>query len=171
MNWWGYLIISSSVVHFFCFQFFPGPGSFPMSWLLCTEWPKHSCISISPYNEYSGLISFRIDWFDLPAGQWTLKSLLQHQNSKASILWHSVFFIVQLSYPYWLLEKSQFWLYGPLSAKWCLFFLINCYVCHNFPSKEQSSFNFMVIVTIILEPKKIQSVTASLFPLPFTIKW
>ena len=56
--------------------------------------------SISPSNEYSGLISFRIDLFDLPAVQGTLKSLLQHQSSKASFLWHSVFFIVQLSHPY-----------------------------------------------------------------------
>ena len=56
--------------------------------------------SISPSNEYSGLISFRIDWFDLLAGQGTLKSLLQHHGSKASILWHSAFFIVQLSHPY-----------------------------------------------------------------------
>ena len=56
--------------------------------------------SISPSNEYSGLISFRIDWFDLLAVQGTLKSLLQHRSSKASILWRSAFFIVQLTYPY-----------------------------------------------------------------------
>ena len=106
-------------------SFFPRTRVFPNE-LAPLHWvAMHSCISISPYNEYSGLISFRIDWFDLPAVQWTLKSHLQHQNLKA-ILWHSVFFIVQLSYPYWLLEKSQFWLYGPLSAKWCLFFSINC---------------------------------------------
>ena len=55
--------------------------------------------SISPSNEYSGLISFRIKWFDLLSVQRTLKSLLQHHNSKASILWHSAFFIVQLSHP------------------------------------------------------------------------
>ena len=60
--------------------------------------------SIHPSNDYSGLISFRMDWLDLPAVQMTLKSLLQHHHSKASILWHSAFFIVQLSYPlhdYW----------------------------------------------------------------------
>ena len=56
--------------------------------------------SISPSNEYSGLISFKIDWFDLLAVQGTLKSLLQHHSSKASILWHSAFFIVLLSLPY-----------------------------------------------------------------------
>ena len=63
--------------------------------------PKYWSFSftISPSNEYSGLISFRIDWFDLLAVQGTLKSLLQHHSSKASILWHSDFFIVQLSHP------------------------------------------------------------------------
>ena len=62
--------------------------------------------SITPSNEYSGLISFRIDWFDLLAAQGTLKSLLQHQSSKASILWCSVFFIVQLSHPYMTTGKT-----------------------------------------------------------------
>ena len=65
-------------------------------------WPKYwsFSFSVSPSNEYSALISFRIDWFDLLAVQGTLKSLLQHYSSKASILWHSAFFMVQLSHPY-----------------------------------------------------------------------
>ena len=62
------------------------------------------CFSISPYSEYSGLISFRIDWFDLLAFQGTLKSLLQHHSSEASILWH--FFMVQLSHPYMTTGKT-----------------------------------------------------------------
>ena len=62
--------------------------------------------SIGPSNEYSGLISFRMDWFDLLAVQGTLKSLLQHHNSKASILWHSAFFIVQLSHLYMTTGKN-----------------------------------------------------------------
>ena len=62
--------------------------------------------SISPSNEYSGLISFRIDWFDLLAVQGTLKSLLQHHSSKPSIFWHSVFFMVQLSHPYMTTGKT-----------------------------------------------------------------
>ena len=62
--------------------------------------------SISPFNEYSGLISFRIDWFDLLAVQGTLKSLLQHHSSKASILWRSAFFMVQLSHPYMTIGKT-----------------------------------------------------------------
>ena len=67
---------------------------------LCIRWPKYRSFSISPSNEYSGLISFRSDWFDLLAVQGTLKSLLQHYNLKASILRCSAFFIVQFSYPY-----------------------------------------------------------------------
>ena len=64
------------------------------------SWPKYWCFSNSPSNEYSGLISFRIDYFDLLAAQGTLKSLLQHHNSTASSLWLSAFFMVQLAYRY-----------------------------------------------------------------------
>ena len=69
---------------------------------LCIRWPKYWSFSfnISPSNEYSGLISFRVDWFDCLAGQRTLKSLLQHHSSRASMLQCSAFFIIQLSYPY-----------------------------------------------------------------------
>ena len=71
------------------------------------KWPKYSfSFSISPANEYSGLISFRIDWLDLLAVQGTLKSLFQHHSSKASILQHSAFFIVQLSHPYLTTGKT-----------------------------------------------------------------
>ena len=67
---------------------------------LCIKWPNYWSFSISPSNEYSGLISFRLDWLDLLAVQETLKSLLQHHNSKASVLWCSAFFMVQPSHPY-----------------------------------------------------------------------
>ena len=72
------------------------------------RWPKYwsFSFSISPSNEYSGLIFFRIDWFDLLAVQGTLKSLLQHHNSKASILWHSAFFMIQLSHLYMIIGKT-----------------------------------------------------------------
>ena len=74
------------------------------------RWPKYwsFSFSISPSNEHPGLISFRMDWLDLLAVQGTLKSLLQHHSLKASILWHSVFFTVQLSHPYMLLLLSRF---------------------------------------------------------------
>ena len=73
-----------------------------------TRWPKYWSFSfnISPSNEYSGLISFRVDWFDLLAVQGTLKSLLQHHNLKASILWCSAFSMVQLSHPYMTTGKT-----------------------------------------------------------------
>ena len=76
--------------------------------VLCNRWPKccSFSFSISPSNEYSGLISFRMDWLDLHAGQGTLKSLLQHHSSKASILQCSSFFMVQLSHPYMTTGKT-----------------------------------------------------------------
>ena len=81
---------------------FPSIRVFSKESALRIRWPKYwsFSFSISPSNEYSGLISFRIDWFDLLAVQGTLKSLLQHHRSKASVLWHSAFFMVQLSYLY-----------------------------------------------------------------------
>ena len=79
---------------------FPSIRAFSNELALCIRWPKYWSVSISPSNEYSGFISFRIDWFDLLAIQGTLKSLLQHHSSKASILQRSAFFMIQLSYPY-----------------------------------------------------------------------
>ena len=74
--------------------------------VLCIRWPKYCSFSISPSNEHPGLISFRMDWLDLLAVQGTLKSLLQYHSSKASILQHSAFFIVQLSHPYMTSGKT-----------------------------------------------------------------
>ena len=81
-------------------QSLPVSGFFPMSQFFASGGQSYWSFSISPSNEYSGLISFRIDWFDLLAVQWTLKSLLQHHTSKASILQSFTFFIEQLSHPY-----------------------------------------------------------------------
>ena len=87
---------------------FPSIRVFSNESVLHIRWPKHwsFSFSISPSNEYSVLISFRIAWLDLPAVQGTLKSLLQHHSSKALILWHSAFFIVQLSHPYMTTGKT-----------------------------------------------------------------
>ena len=102
-------------IHFIpCRPFFLLPSVFPSIRVSSNEsafsirWPKYWSFSssISPSNEYSGLISFRIDWFDLLAVQGTLKSLLQHHSSKASILWHSAFFMVHLSYLYMTTGKT-----------------------------------------------------------------
>ena len=90
--------------HIFCCPLLLPCSIFPSisDSVLHIRWPKYwsFSFSISTYNDYLGLISFRMDWLDLLAVQGTLKSLLQHHNSKASILWHSTFFIVQLSHPY-----------------------------------------------------------------------
>ena len=97
-----------------CRPLFLPPSIFPSIWVfsnesvLCIRWPKYwsFSFSISSSNEYSGLISFRMDWLDLLAVQGTLKSLLQHHSSKTSILWHSAFFILQLSHPYMTTGKT-----------------------------------------------------------------
>ena len=86
---------------------FPTIRVFSNESVLCMRWPKYWSFSfISPSNEYSGLISFRIDCFDFLAVQGTLESLLQHYSSKVSILWRSAFFIVQLSHPYMTTRKT-----------------------------------------------------------------
>ena len=128
LSGWCHPTISTSVV--------PSPSAlnlsqhqgFSIESAVHTRGPKYwsFSFSISPSNEYSGLISFRIDWFDLFAVQGTLKSLLQHHSLKASILQCSAFFMIQLSNLTWLLETPYLWLYGPLLAKWCLCFLISC---------------------------------------------
>ena len=85
---------------------FPSIRVFSNESVLCIRWPKYWSFSISLSNEYSGLISFRMDWLDLLVVQRTLKSLLQHHSSKASILQHSVFYMVQLSHPYMTTGKT-----------------------------------------------------------------
>ena len=96
----GLLLLPSSV--------FPSIRVFSNESAFCSRWPKCWSFSfnISPSNEHLGLISFRMDWFDLLAVQWTFKSLLQHHSSKASILWSSDFFRVQLSHPYMSTGKT-----------------------------------------------------------------
>ena len=113
--------------------------------------PKYWSFSfnISPSNEYSGLISFRMDWLDLLAVQGTPKSLLQHHSSKASSLRCSVFFILQLSHPCMNTEKAialtRWTFVGKIIS---LLFNMLSRLVHNFSSKEQASFNFMAAVTM-----------------------
>ena len=96
---WCHPTTSSSVIPFSC-PIFSSTRVFSSESALGIRWPKNWSFSFSPSNEYSGLISFRMDWLDLLAVQETLKSLLQYHSSKASILQCSAFFIVQLSHPY-----------------------------------------------------------------------
>ena len=117
LSWWHHPTISSYVVPFSsCLslhagredaQCFPASCSFPIG-SSSHQWSKYwsFSFSISPSNEYSELISFRIDWWDLLAVQGTLKSLLQHYSSKASILWHLAFFMIQLSHAYMTTGKT-----------------------------------------------------------------
>ena len=106
LSQWCHPTISSSGVPFSShLQSFPASGSFLRS---RTRWPAYWSFSISPSNEYSGLTSFRVDWLDLLAVQGTLKSLLQHHSFKASIFWHSAFFMVQLSHWYMTTGKVSF---------------------------------------------------------------
>ena len=103
LSWWCHRTISSSVIPFSSsLQFCPASGSFCNESVLHLRWLQYWTFSfgISPSNEYSGLISFRIDWLDLLAVQGTHKCLLQHHSSKTSILLCSALFVVQLSYPY-----------------------------------------------------------------------
>ena len=113
---WCHSTISSSVVPFSsCPQSFPASGSFPMSQLFASGGQIIGAFSfnISPTNEHPVLISFRMNWLDLLAVQGTLKSLLQHHSSKASILQHSAFFTVQLSHP-----NTKMWECGTTKVYW-----------------------------------------------------
>ena len=102
LHWWCCPAIASSDALFsFIPQSFPASGT-----SVCIRWPKYWSFSSSPSSEYSGSISLKIDWFDLLAVQGTFRSLFQHHSLKASILWHSAFFIVQLSQPYLTTGKT-----------------------------------------------------------------
>ena len=130
-------------------------------------------LHINSSNEYPGLIFFRIDWFDLLAGQGTLKSLFQHHSLKAWIFWHSAFFIVQLSHPYMTTGKTIALTIWTLSVKWCLCFVTCCLGLSSFPSKEQASFIFTSEDTIhsafgVQENKLYYCFH---FPLLFATKW
>ena len=105
-------------------------GLFQNESVLCIRWPKYwsFSFSISPCNEYSGLISFRMDWLDLLTVQGALKNLLQHHSSKASILWHSALFIVQLSHPYMTTAKTTALMRQTFVGKVMSLFLICCLI-------------------------------------------
>ena len=107
LNQWCHPAISPSVIPFSCPQSLPA-SVFSNESALCMRWPKFWSFSlnISPSNEHPGLVSFRMDWLHILAVQGTLKSLLQHHSSKASILQHSAFFPVQLSHPYMTTGKT-----------------------------------------------------------------
>ena len=143
---------------------FPSMRVFSNESVLHIRWPKYGSFSISPSNEYSGLISFRMDWLNLLAVRGTLKSLLQHHISKALILQHSAFFIVQLSHPYMTTGKSI------ALARWAfvgkvmsLFFnQLSRLVITFLPRSKCLLISWLQSTSaVILEPPKIKSVTVS----------
>ena len=153
---------------FLLLSIFPSFKAFSNESTLPIRWSKYwsFSFSISPSNEYSGLISFRIDWFGLLAVQVTLKSLLQHHSSKASILWHLVFLIVQFSHPYMTTITSiamTIWTF--VSKLISLFFkMLSRFFIAFFPRSKRLLISWLLSPsTVMLKPKKIESVTVSTF--------
>ena len=144
---------------------FPSIRVFSNESVLHIRWPKYWGFIISSSNEYSGLISFRIDWFDLFVVQGTLKSLLQHYSSKASILRHSAFFIVQLSHLYMTTGKTitltrQTFVSKVISL---LFNMLSRLVIAFLPRSKSPLISWLQSPSaVILEPKKIKSATVSI---------
>ena len=139
------------------------------------RWPKYwsFSFSISPSGEYSGLISFRMDWLDLLAVQGTHKSLLQHRSSKASILWRSAFFTVQLSHPYMTTGKTIALTRRTFVGKVIslLFNVLSRLVITFLPKSKRLLISWLQSPSaVILEPPKIKSDTFPLFPHLFPIK-
>ena len=143
---------------------FPSITVFSSESVLRIRWPKYwsFSFSINPSNEYSGLISFRVDWFDLLAVQGTLKSLLQHHSSKVSILWHSAFFIVQLSHPYMTTGKTIALTRRTFVGKVMslLLNMLSRLVITFLPRSKRLLISWLQSPSVvILEPQKIKSVT------------
>ena len=143
---------------------FPSIRVFSNESVICIRQPKYWSFSISLSSEYSGLISFRIDWFDLLIVQGTLKSFLQDHNSKASILQCSSFFMVQLSYPNMTVGKTIALTIRTFASK-VIFLLLNMmsgFVIDFLPSSKCILISrLQSLSTMILEPKKIKSVIVS----------
>ena len=149
---------------------------FSIESVLHIRWPKYWSFSfnISPSKEYSGLISFRMDWLDLLADQGTLKSLLQHHSSKASISWLSAFFIVQLSHPYMTTGKTialtRQTFVGKIMS--LLFNMLSRLVIAFLPRSKCLLLSWLQSPSaVILEPPKIKSVTVSTVSPSICLKW
>ena len=155
---------------------FPNIRLFSNESVLCIRWPNYwsFSFSISPTNEYSGLISFRMDWFDLFAVQGTLKSLLQHDSPKSSILWSSAFFMIQLSHPYMTTRKTMALTIKTFVSKITslLFNMLSRLVIAFLPRSKHHLISWLQSPSaVILDSKKIKSVTVSIFPHLFAMKW
>ena len=149
---------------------FPSIRVFLNESVLCIRWPKYWSFSftISSSNEYSGLISFRMDWLDLLVVQGTLKSLLQHHRSKASILQHPAFFIVQLSYPYMTIGETialtRWTFVGKVLS--LLFNMLSRLVIVFLPRSKSHLISWPQSPSAgILGPKKVKSISFHCFPI------
>ena len=143
---------------------FPSIRVFSNESVLHIRWPKYWSFSISPSNDYLGLISFRVDWLDLLAVQETLKSLLQHHSLKASILWRSAFFIVQLSYLYMTTGKTialtRWTLIGKVIS--LLFNVLSRLVITFLPRNKRLFSSWLQSPSVVIwGPPKIKSITVS----------
>ena len=154
---------------------FPSIRVFSNESVLRIRWPKYGSFrfNISPSSEYSGLISLQMDWLDLLAVQGTLKSLLQHHSSKASILWHSAFFIVQLSHPYMTTGKTivltRWTSVGKVTS--LLFNMLYRLVIAFLPRSKHLLISWLhSLSAVILEPPKIKSDTVSIVSHLFAMK-
>ena len=154
---------------------FPSISVFSNESVLHLRWPQYwsMSFSISPFNEYLGLISFRIDWLNLLEVQGTLKSLLQHHSSKTPILWRSAFFIVQLSHPYMTTGKTIALTKWTLFAKVMslLFNKLSRLIITFLPRSKCLLISWLQSPSaVILEPPKMKSLFP-LFPHLFAMKW
>ena len=167
LSQWCHPTISSSVIPLFLLHsIFPSIEDFSNESVLCITWPKYWSFrfSISLSYIYSGLISFRMDWLDLLAVQGTLKSLLQHHSSKASIFWHSAFFKVQLSYPYMTTGKAIALTKWPFVGKVMplLFNMLSMLVIAFLPRSKHLLISWLQSPSsVIFEPPKVNSATVS----------
>ena len=155
---------------------FPSIRVFSNESVLCIRWPKYWRFSfnISPSNEYSELISFRMDWLNLLAVQETLKSLLQYHNSKASVFQCSAFLMVQVSHLYMTTGKTIALTIRTFVSKVMslLFNALSRFVIAFLPRSKCLLISWLQApFTVILETKKVKSVTVSTFPLLFAMKW
>ena len=153
---------------------FPSIRVVSNEWILHIRWPKYWSFSfnISPSNEHPRLISFKMDWLDLLAVQGSLKSLLQYHSSKASIIWYSDFFIVQLSYPYMTTGKTigltRMAFFGKVMS--LLFNMLSRLVIVFLPRSKHLLISWLLSASaVIFEPPKIKSV--SFHCLPFYLPW
>ena len=149
------------------FSIFPSIRVFPNESVLPIKWPKYwsFSFSISSSKEYSGLISFRMDWLDLLAVQGTLKSLFQHHSSKASVLWCSAFFMVQLSHPYMTTGKTIAFTIWTFAGKVVslLFNMLSRLIISFLPRSKRLLISWLQSPSaVILEPRKIKSPTVSI---------